>query len=280
MASCAAVDCRVPPDGAGWHWSSPPSPRTIRDVREPNPGVKVMVDRHRTMVAWQVLNRFGGRYSKDLAIDVDRGEAEVERWFLASALFATRRSDSAAGRIFRVFGDAGLARIAQIPHVPFADLATLLDSGGHTHSELRTAELLCDLADVVAERYEGQIAEMAQRYCTYPELRVAVEVLPGWGPATAGRFLRELRGVWSGAEPPLEEKVAHAGRHLRILHSEDRTAAVSSLISLAWASRIDRRDLEVSLERLALAHHGGIDACDGELTTGCRVLSAARAATA
>ena len=32
----------------------------------------------------------GGRYSAGLGIDVDVGEAEVERWFVAATLFGTR----------------------------------------------------------------------------------------------------------------------------------------------------------------------------------------------
>jgi hypothetical protein len=34
----------------------------------------------------------GGRFSAELGIDVDAGDAEVERWFLAATLFGTQCS--------------------------------------------------------------------------------------------------------------------------------------------------------------------------------------------
>ena len=35
-------------------------------------------------------------------------------------------------------------------------------------------------------------------------IAAALADLPGWGPVTVGLSLRELRGVWPGAPPPLD----------------------------------------------------------------------------
>jgi hypothetical protein len=43
-------------------------------------------------LARSVVGVLGGRFSAELGIDVDAGDAEVERWFLAAALFGTRIS--------------------------------------------------------------------------------------------------------------------------------------------------------------------------------------------
>jgi hypothetical protein len=48
----------------------------------------------------------------------------------------------------------------------------------------------------------------------YPQLCQALDVLPGWGPVTIQLFLRELRGAWPGAQPPLDRRAAAAARHL------------------------------------------------------------------
>lgn len=34
-----------------------------------------------------LVSKVGGRYSMELGIDVDKGDVEVERWFLAVTLF-------------------------------------------------------------------------------------------------------------------------------------------------------------------------------------------------
>lgn len=98
----------------------------------------------------------GGRYSSQLGIDVDAGDAEVERWFLAATLFGTRISAGVAERTFEVLDGAGLHRVAQARHIPWDDLVALLDRGGYTRYDFRTATRLQDLAEVIGERYDGR----------------------------------------------------------------------------------------------------------------------------
>ena len=69
-------------------------------------------------LARRVVRTLGGRYSAELGIDVDAGDAEVERWFVAATLFGTRISARVAERTFSVLTGAGLVRLAQARHVP------------------------------------------------------------------------------------------------------------------------------------------------------------------
>jgi len=76
-------------------------------------------------------------------------------------------------------------------------------------------------------------------------------------------FLRELRGRWPGADPPLDERAAWAASHLGILG--DRPS-LRALRTLAGSAGVDVRDLEAALVRAALAHRRaatcpGGDAC-------------------
>jgi len=64
-------------------------------------------------LARQVAALPGGRYSAELGIDVDAGEAQVERWFVAATLFGARIAAHVAERTFGVLAAAGLARIGQ-----------------------------------------------------------------------------------------------------------------------------------------------------------------------
>ena len=166
-------------------------------------------------VAHSVVAVLGGRYSAGLGIDVDAGEAEVERWFLAATLFGARIPARVAERTFGVLAAAGLARIWQLRHVPSADLIAMLDAGGYARYDLRTATRLLQLCEIIDDRYDGQAGLIGRRFAAYPELRAALDALPGWGPVTVRLFLRELRGVWPGAGPPLDERAA-ATRHWAI----------------------------------------------------------------
>ena len=131
---------------------------------------------------------------------------------LAATLFGARIPARVAERTFGVLAAAGLARIWQLRHVPSADLIAMLDAGGYARYDLRTATRLLQLCEIIDDRYDGQVGLIGRRFAAYPELRAALDALPGWGPVTVRLFLRELRGVWPGAGPPLDERAA-TGRH-------------------------------------------------------------------
>jgi hypothetical protein len=77
---------------------------------------------------------------------------------------------------------------------------------------------------------------------------------------TVGLFLRELRGVRPGINPPLDRRAAQAGEHLGLL---EPGAGVIGLRELAAAAQIDARDLEAGLVRLSLAHGRHVRDCPG-----------------
>jgi hypothetical protein len=211
-------------------------------------------------LARRVVAVQGGRYSAGLGIDLAAGDAEIDRWFLAATLFGTRISARIAERTYRELAAAGLARIGQVRNVPAAELVGLLDAGGYARYDFRTAARLLKLSEVVCNRFGGHIAAISRISPCYPELHAALDALPGWGKVTVRLFLRELRGVWPGAQPPLDERSAAAARHLGLLSSG---AVLSDLADLADAAGLDLRDLESGLVRLALSHHRAIASCAG-----------------
>jgi len=211
-------------------------------------------------LARRVVAMLGGRYSAALGIDLDAGEAQVERWFVAATLFGARIPARVAEQTFGVLAAAGLARIGQMRHVPSGDLIAMLDAGGYARYDVRTATRLLELAEVINERYDGQVAVIGRRFAAYPALRAALEALPGWGPVTVRLFLRELRGVWPGADPPPDERAVAAARHLGVLPARSDAAF---LAGLAAAADLDVRDLEAGLVRLDLAHGRAMSGCPG-----------------
>jgi hypothetical protein len=205
----------------------------------------------------------GGRYSTALGIDVDRGDDEVERWFLAATLFGTRISAAIAGRTFRVLDRAGINRVACARHVPWEDLVALLDEGGYARYDFRTATRLQALSEMLDRHFNGQVAAIGRLFSGYAELRDALDALPGWGPVTIGLFLRELRGVWPGAQPPLDDRAVHAALHIGLSRARPVGETFAALERTAGDAGLDLRDLESGLVRVALAHRDGMDACPG-----------------
>jgi hypothetical protein len=246
--------------------------------------VTELVPRSKAGLAWDVVSELGGRFSVELGIDVDAGEAEVERWFLAATLFGTRISAVVAERTFRALGQAGLVRISQARNVPSDELVALLDAGGYARYDFRTTERLVALCGLIDDRYQGRVSQIGRMNVSYAALRAALLALPGWGPVTVGLFLRELRGVWPGAQPPLDPRAVSAALHLGLLEHANGCAGplgagplgapllgtgpleadpLGVVVGLAMCDGFDARDLEGGLVRLTLAHRRLPFRCQG-----------------
>lgn len=205
--------------------------------------------------ARHIVATLGGRFSLELGIDLDRDPEEVERWALAAMLFGNRISTTVAMRTYRVLEQAGVRTIEDARGRDREELISLLDEGGYVRYDERTASRLLALAEVIGDRYDGRLATLGEEVVDPGELERALRALPGWGSVTVQAFLRELRGVWPGAEVPLNTHAALAARHLEL------PSGSHALSSLAAAAHLDFRDFEAGLVRLSLAHD--LAACPG-----------------
>jgi hypothetical protein len=201
------------------------------------------VSRARTLV-----RRLGGRFSLELGIDVDGGQREIERWALASTLLGMSVPGDALLRSWGALAAAGIDTIAATQTRPPGDLVAFLDLDGMPGQGRRVARRLHVLATVLEERHGGSLASVGRALEDPHELCRTLTGLPGWGPATARTFLRELRGVWPGAWPALGARAAAAAAHAHV------PSSLNGLIELAGDAHVDLRDLEAGLCRLAAVH--------------------------
>jgi hypothetical protein len=210
----------------------------------------------------RLVSALGARFSSELGIDVDSGDAAAERWFLAATLFGNRISAPIAMRTYRALAAAGVGTAADVEGRGWDELVGLLDAGGYVRYDFRTATRLQQLAQAVRERHGGRIASLAA--VREPvELEAALDALPGWGPTTVRLFLRELRGVWPAARPRLDDRALGAAQHLHLLPAPPPKDPAASLGRIAARAGVDPRDLEAALVRLALAHGRAFRACPG-----------------
>ena len=222
-------------------------------------GARHQVSGHAEL-ARHLVDALGGRFSTELGIDLDRSPAQVERWFLAATLFGTRIPVAVAERTYRSLSDAGVHTITDAGARTWDELVALLDAGGYSRYDFRTATRLRDLARAVRERHKGRVATL-EAVSDPRALEAALDALPGWGPTTVRIFLRELRGIWPGADPPLDERALAAAEHLRLV-AYGSVRAGAALIAFATEAGVDMRDLEAALVRLSL-HHRSRAGCPG-----------------
>lgn len=221
-----------------------------------------------TATARRLVASLGGRYSRELGIDLDSGGTGVDQWFCAATLFGTRIGAPIAVRTYRVLVEAGVRTVLDAGERRWEDLVALLDAGGYARYDFRTATRLQKLAADVRARCRGTISTLAT--VSDPRaLEAALDAFPGWGPTTVRIFLRELRDVWPGAQPPLDERALRTARHLRLPISQRGSGQIAALRAVAELAQLDVRDLETALVRLALVHRD-MPACTGG--PGCRKL--------
>ena len=214
-------------------------------------------------LARRLVEELGGRYSRALGVEVDRDGGEVERWALAATLFGNRIPAAVAERAFRVLTEAGVTTLAAAGGRTWDELVELLDRAGYVRYDFRTATRLHALARVIRDEHGGRLSSLGQAVRDPAELEDRLDALPGWGPVTVRLFLRELRGLWPGAEPPLDERARGASEHLGLLEPGSAGDPLASVRRLAAGAGIDVRDLEAALVRLALAHARREGTCPG-----------------
>src|SRR5262249_26746445 len=154
-----------------------------------------------------------------------------------------------AMRTYRALASAGIATVQNVGGWSWEELVKLLDAGGYARYDYRMASRLQALAGAVQDRLQGRVESLAG-LGDPRELEAALDALPGWGPVTVRVFLRELRGIWPGAEPEVDLRVAESARHLGLPAPADRAGGAGWLESVASAAALDARDLEAALMRL------------------------------
>ncbi len=215
------------------------------------------------VVVRRLVDVTGGRYAAAMGIDVDAGVEEIDRWLLAATLFGNPIPASVVARTYRSLAGAGIRTFGDVAHATWDELVARLDAGGYVRYDFRTASRLLAIAAFLTERWpDGLVATL--RACDDPVLVAGMlDGLPGWGPATTRIFLRELRGVWPGAQTELDERAILAARHLGLAVPGDRRDAAPWLEQLASLGGVDPRDFEGALIRLSLAHRRRRRACPG-----------------
>jgi len=203
----------------------------------------------------QVLSRLPGRFAAELGIEVKAGPVERQKWFLAAILYGARISGKLAARTYEVFAARGIYAPEAILEQGWDNLVVLLDAGGYARYDFKTATKLLKVMASLKEQYQGSLERLHTVAADCPDLEGRLQDLaPGIGPATANIFLRELRGVWSKATPPLSPLAQLAGEHLGLLPPGLSPAAALTVLEEEWRrlppGLHDFADLEAALVRL------------------------------
>jgi len=205
-----------------------------------------------------LVQRLGGRFATALGIDLAAADAgERFRWFLAAVLYGAPIPEALARRSWGEFAKRGIVTPQGIAATGWDGLVAILDAGGYVRYDYKTATKLLEMSDALLRDYGGDLDALHAAAASPRDLENRVKALAkGVGDTTVGIFLRELRGVWRLADPPLSPLAFAAAVRLGYLPARCDGAAALVKLRALWhaagqpASRF--ADFEAALVREAL----------------------------
>ena len=191
------------------------------------------------MAPGELVKSRGGRYSGALGIDpASPGAGERFKWLLAALLYGARISEALAARTWREFAARGVLSPERIVATGWDGLVALLDAGGYARYDYKTATKLLTVCEALMRDYGGSVDALHAAAAGPRDLENRIKALgKGIGDTTVGIFLRELRGVWDKAEPPLSRLALDAATALGYLRpgSQNPDRALAQLLR-QWAA--------------------------------------------
>jgi endonuclease III len=198
----------------------------------------------------------GQKYSEILGIDISEGkEEEVFKWFLASLLFGAPITESSVVKTYRCFQKYGVLTPKQILKTGWDDLVKILDEGGYTRYDFKTADKLLEVAQNLTEKYSGSLCLIHSESSDAHDFENRLKNLgKGVGDVTVSILLRELRDVWEKAEPNPTALVVLAAQELEIVKNDATAEEALEQLKAFWArNKICRKsfvNFETALVRL------------------------------
>lgn len=220
----------------------------------------------------ELLEEMGGGFARELGIQLEGGrEEEVFKWFLAAVLFGARISERIALKAFEEFCRRGVVTPRRILDTGWDGLVAILDAGGYVRYDFKTATKLLEVCGNLFRDYGGSLTQLHAASRDPQDLEARIMALgKGIGPVTVNIFLRELRGVWSKADPTLSLLAHLAARNLGLVVSQEPRKALKELPSAGLRGALGKfflPDLEAALVRL------GRDFCRRKRCANCSLKS-------
>jgi len=187
----------------------------------------------------ELIKNLGGRYASALGIDLAAPDAgERFKWLLAAMLYGTRISESLATRTWHEFAARDVLTPERIVKTGWDMLVIILDAGGYVRYDYKTASKLLEVCGALIRDYGGSLDVLHDVASDPRDLEERLKALgKGIGDTTVAIFLRELRGIWDKADPPLSPLALTAAIELGYLRrgTKNPERALSNLHK-AWAT--------------------------------------------
>jgi endonuclease III len=185
----------------------------------------------------EFVDIFGQRYSEILGIRVSEGtDEEIFKWFLASILFGAPITEASVLRTYKCFQKYSALSPEKILKAGWDELVKILDEGGYTRYDFKTADKLLEVMENLTGKYGGSLALIHDAASGPRDLENRLKDLgKGIGDVTVSIFLRELRDVWEKTDPMPTSLEILAAIEIGILEESETPENALKKLKAFWA---------------------------------------------
>lgn len=173
-----------------------------------------------------LLERHGRTYADELGIEVnDNTPSPLFRLLCASMLYSARISSEIATKAAAGLADAGWTTAEHLADSSWDERVDVLNEAGYTRYQERTATMLGDTAELVRDRWRGDLRRLRDEADRDPAReRQLLGEIKGLGGVGIDILFRELQVAWSELYPFLDERTADAAQRLDLPTDAERLA--------------------------------------------------------
>ncbi|HZG04062.1 MAG TPA: endonuclease [Streptomyces sp.] len=191
-----------------------------------------------------LLDRYGRTYAQEAGILLRNTPVPLYRLLVLSLLLSARiRADTAVAAARALF-DAGLGDARRMAESTWQQRVDALGAGGYRRYDERTATQLGDGAELLLQRYRGDLRRLREESGVSERL----QRFPGIGPTGADIFLREAQGVWPEFAPYIDRRARDGAERLglpssaralaRLVPGEDLPRLAAGLVRAALDRKV------------------------------------------
>ena len=187
------------------------------------------MDRSPEELARAVLDRYGTTFSDDAGIELEDSPPPLFQLLVLAELLSARIGAgiavAAAGELTR----GGWTTAATMRDARRHSVIAALGRAGYRRYDERTATQLREMAELVLDRYGGdlrRLAESAER--DVERAARLIQEVKGIGPTGAAVFLREVQAVWPWVRPYLDDRARAGARRIGL---PDDATALAELVA-------------------------------------------------
>lgn len=199
-------------------------------------------------IAQTLLNAYGTTFAEELNIPLDKNPpSSLFRLLCAALLFSARIRESIAAKAIHALHDKGWNTPQNMLEASWEERTKCLNQAGYARYDERTATMLGDAAQLLIDRYDGDLRQLREVSNHDPrrEHQLLTE-FKGIGNVGANIFLREVQVVWDEVFPFADDRILETAKTLGL---PDDAEALRALVG-------DRQfpHLVAALVRVRLAH--------------------------